>query len=253
MSDSTSSSHPAAAGPDSDERIFAPLMDQINRALGIFEGEEGSNQTTDGELDREHDDTQQPREFVLYCKPKDHIAASAALILEAFDVRYRVEFDDESSGLDLPPALQDPDIYNLIFGRKMLPHLMSRLDAGRTCLYDDRPGANEAINDRINRLYKQIDTGDFWQWLHDMEFYLQKFKCRNIVGIKVTLADIVFFPLAFEIYSTHLAHTGLFPGTGRWYRDWALRSYTTEALGAVGWSPSDPLFMDLVARRMRAR
>ncbi|KAL3466286.1 hypothetical protein BJX64DRAFT_284554 [Aspergillus heterothallicus] len=54
----------------------------------------------------------------------------------------RVDFDDEVSGVDIPAALQDPDKYNLIYGRDMLPHLMVRLDTRRTCRYDKRPAAN---------------------------------------------------------------------------------------------------------------
>ncbi|KAL2833961.1 hypothetical protein BJY01DRAFT_253321 [Aspergillus pseudoustus] len=204
MSSSPSSNSPS----DTTEPtlLLAPPSIDTEEALAVANtsnAEEASSDTdSSDEAERHH--------FVLYCRAKHPVAASAALIMECLDALYRVDIEEEG-GVDTP-ALWDPDTEAIINNRDICPYLLKKLDVTRAFAYEE-------------------DSGDIWGFLYDMEFYFQKFKCTRIVGIRTSLADFVFFPLAFEMYATHLSRAGeVCQKTGEWYNLMALVPSTRIAM-----------------------
>ncbi|KAL3465230.1 hypothetical protein BJX64DRAFT_285773 [Aspergillus heterothallicus] len=189
---------------------------------------------------------------VLYTGRRNRLSVSMAIALQMTYSHYRVCLEKQNFGQQMlsdPVKLGDRKWdEKLVHGTEILEYLIRKYDPTYRLSYLDESYNASRVRIRVAAALeehkKQEVTAEF---LWEMEGLLQVSVGDYLVGNKMTLADMLYFPLIFSSrYAVEVVDSGAFPCIYEWYMRMAKLISVQNAVEHCGWSWRGPAFSELL-------
>ncbi|KAJ0420353.1 hypothetical protein BJY00DRAFT_137606 [Aspergillus carlsbadensis] len=140
-----------------------------------------------------------------------------------------------------------------VFGADILSYISNRYDTEAEYGYEAGTSQATMVAERVKLLFDETEGRPFTiHLLFRLEYYLKNSMGAFVVGDKLTIADVAWFPHVF-LKCVPTIDSGLFPHVREWYFRLAAVSDVRKGAIGAGWGFEDQRFLDLLGRGQAAR